>query len=317
MHLISLVIPVYHNAASLPELLERFRALAANNPADEFEFIFVDDGSRDASFTVLQQLADAEPRMRVLRLTRNFGSTAAVLAGMEHARGDAVAAIAADLQDPPELLYTMLQRWRDGAEVVLAVRDQREDPLHARLLSDGFYAAYRRLAQPGMPARGFDFFLLGRRAADQVVASAGPNEYLMGLILWLGYEPILLPYSRRRRAARHGRSMWTFPRRVKYAVDAFVSFSPLPLRFATLAGVLLCFAAVALGVARLVLPWPIAVERIVILLVVMFVLGVQLIAIGVLGEYLWRLLEEVRRRPRFVVDQREPRTHQSHLAARG
>lgn len=316
MALISLVVPVYHNAGSLPELLERFRALAAKNPADDFEFIFVDDGSRDASWDVLQTLAADEPRMRVLRLTRNFGSTAAVLAGMEESRGDAVAAIAADLQDPPELLHTMLQRWRGGAEVVLAVRDQREDPLHARLLADGFYAAYRRLAQPQMPARGFDFFLLGRQAADQVVASAGPNEYLMGLILWLGFEPVFLPYCRRRRAARHGRSMWTFARRLKYAVDGFVGFSPLPLRLATFAGVLLFVAAPALGIGVSLVPSIMSVERIVSLVVVMLALAVQLLATGILGEYLWRLLDEVRRRPRFVVDRRGEASNDLRIAAK-
>ena len=240
----------------------------------------------------------------VLRLTRNFGSTAAVLAGMEAASGDAVAAISADLQDPPELLHTMIAHWRQGCEVVLAVRDQREDPFTARLLSDGFYAVYRRLAQCRCRHAGSISSCSARRAAQQVLAAAGPHEYLMGLILWLGYAPVLVPYHRRAREKRHGRSMWTLLRRLKYAMDGFVGFSATPLRLATRAGLLLCVAAAALPAARVHFGWKMSGEGFATIFLVLLALGVQLIATGILGEYLWRLLEEVRRRPRYLVDRR-------------
>src|SRR5262249_12013548 len=140
---VSIVVPVYHNAASLADLLARFQALAGEHPQDCFEFVFVDDGSQDNSFAVLDQLAQNEPRVRVVKLSRNFGSNAAILAGLEEARGDAVAAISADLQDPPELIGEMLARWRSGRKIVLAARETRQDAWLTTLAADAFYFLFR------------------------------------------------------------------------------------------------------------------------------------------------------------------------------
>ena len=186
MSLFSIVVPVYHNASSLPDLLSELQAVADKNPGDDFEFIFVDDGSGDDSFAVLRNLGSDEPRMKVVKLSRNFGSNPAIMAGMSQAQGDAIAAIAADLQDPPALLHDMLALWRQDHKVVIAARRQRQDPFPTSLFSDIFYRLFRRYAIKTMPERGFDFFLIDRQVCALINDIQENNAYLMGLILWLG-----------------------------------------------------------------------------------------------------------------------------------
>lgn len=302
--LISLVSPVYHNAPSLPDLLAQFQALAGRNPADTFEFICVDDGSQDDSFAVLQNLQAVEPRLRVVKLARNFGSNAAILAGLTYTQGDAVAVIAADLQDPPELIHDMLGYWRKGHKVVLATRAGRDDPGLTSLLADTFYKLFRRFAVNTMPERGFDFFLVDRQVCQLITGIQENNAYLMGLILWMGFQPVVLPYHRRAREARYGRSMWTFFRKLKYFADAFVAFSYAPMRAASFLGLSLSILG-ALYAAFIIY------RRITIgelegwsslMVVLLVVSGAQMTMMGILGEYLWRNLDETRRRPRFVVE---------------
>ena len=305
MTFVSIVVPVYHNAASLPDLLTKFRELSDKNRTDRFEFVFVDDGSRDNSFEVLSTLAASEPRMRVIKLSRNFGSNAALLAGLDQAQGDVVAAIAADLQDPPELIHDMLAYWRQGRKVVLAARKSREDPGLTALMSDTFYSLFRRFAIQSMPRRGFDFFLIDRQVCNLIKGIQESNAYLMGLILWLGFDPAVIYYHRREREKRYGRSMWTFARKLKYFIDSFVAFSYLPVRASSLLGIVLAllgivYAAVVI-VARLLLGVQ-AEGWASIMVVLLVVSGAQLLMIGVLGEYLWRNLDETRRRPRFIIE---------------
>src|SRR5262245_37752613 len=202
MSLVSIVVPVYQNAASLPDLMARFRRVADECPGDIFEFVFVDDGSTDASFAILSGLAREDPRVRVLKLARNFGSSAAILAGLGQTRGDAVAAIAADLQDPPELIPEMLRAWHGGRRVVLAARRSREDPLPTRVLAGVFYQLFRRFAIRTMPPGGFDFFLVDRQVRDLIVGIEENNAYLMGLILWFGFDPLMIAYDRKQRETR-------------------------------------------------------------------------------------------------------------------
>jgi glycosyltransferase involved in cell wall biosynthesis len=306
MAFVSIVVPVYHNAASLPDLLSRFQELAGKNTADRVEFVFVDDGSGDDSFAVLRELARSEPRLRVVKLSRNFGSNAALLAGLSQAHGDVVAAIAADLQDPPELIHDMLAHWRQGRKVVLAMRASREDSSLTALLANAFYALFRRFALKTMPKGGFDFFLIDRQVCDLLKSIQESNTYLMGLILWLGFNPVVIPYHRRRREERYGRSMWGLGRKLKYFVDSFVAFSYVPIRAASLLGIGLS-AAGGLYALSLILLWlfggvPVA-GWTSLMVVLLLVSGAQLLMTGILGEYLWRNLEETRRRPRFIIDQ--------------
>lgn len=305
MSVVSLVVPVYHNARSLPDLLIRFQQLAARNSGDQFEFVFVDDGSQDDSVSVLQQLQSQESRVRIVKLSRNFGSNAAISAGLSQATGDAVAVIAADLQDPPELIHDMLAKWRSGDRVVLAARESRDDPGLTAFFADCFYNLFRRFAIKTMPKHGFDFFLIDHKVCALINGIQESNPYLMGLILWLGFEPAVIHYHRQEREARYGRSMWSFARKIKYFIDSFAAFSYMPIRLASLIGiglsvVGLLYAAFVFS-ARLFFQvhsdgWA---SLMVVLLVVS---GVQMTMTGILGEYLWRNLEETRKRPRFVVD---------------
>lgn len=302
---ISIVVPVYHNAASLPTLLERFRQLADRNPGDLFEFVFVDDGSKDDSFQVLCSLQKNEPRMRVIKLSRNFGSNAAIRAGLTAARGRAVAAIAADLQDPPELIDEMIAHWRAGKKVILAAREGRDDPWLTSIMANGFYYLFRKFAISTMPKGGFDFFLLDRSVCDLLISLKDANPYLMGQILWLGFEPVTLRYRRKEREKRYGRSMWTFFRKVKYFLDAFVSFSYAPVRLATIFGLVLSFLGVVYGgvvlTERLTGQTPVAGWSS-LMIVILLVSGVQLLMLGIFGEYLWRNLDQSRGRPPFIIE---------------
>lgn len=305
MSLVSIVVPVYHNARSLADLLAALQDVAVKNPDDEFEFIFVDDGSRDDSFAVLEGLARSERRMKVIKLSRNFGSNPAIMAGTSQARGDAVAAIAADLQDPPELLHEMLALWHDNHKVVIAARRRREDPFPTWLLSDIFYRLFRRFAIKNMPPRGFDFFLIDRQVCQLINEIQENNAYLMGLILWLGFDPYVLYYDRKARQSNYGQSMWTFTRKFKYFVDSFVAFSYFPVRVASGLGILfsvlglvyaawVVFARLALGIQ--------AEGWASLMIVVLIAAGVQMLILGIIGEYMWRSLDETRRRPRFIIE---------------
>jgi dolichol-phosphate mannosyltransferase len=303
--LVSIVVPVYHNAGSLEDLFARLAAVAGSLGSERFEFVFVDDGSRDASFEVLRGLAERDARVRVVKLSRNFGSQSAILAGLTHARGECMVALAADLQDPPELIGPLLARWREGRKVVLAARRSRADPLPSRLLADAFYRLFRRFALPSMPRHGFDVFLIDRTVRDLLAGIQENNAYLMGLILWLGFDPAVIEYDRGPRPPRYGPSMWGLGRRVKHFIDSFTAFSYFPLRAASVLGVVVAVLGVlyaALVVAlRVIHGFP--VEGWASLMVAVLLLsGVQMLMIGVLGEYLWRNLEETRRRPRFIVE---------------
>ena len=306
MSVLSIVVPVYHNAASLPDLLARLAALAARHPGDTFEFVCVDDGSKDDSFAVLTRLQKDEPRLRVVKLSRNFGSNAALLAGLSHAGGDAIATISADLQDPPETLDAMLVHWRGGKKVVLAAREGRDDPALHVFLAGVFYRLFRRFAIPTMPKQGFDFFVIDRRVRDLLLQIQESNAYLMGLVLWLGFDPAVVPFHRQERAKRYGTSMWTLGRKLKYFIDSFVAFSYGPIRAASLLGLLISVAG--LGYALFIVVAHFAFDLKVqgwasLMVVLLIVSGAQLLVMGIIGEYLWRNLDETRRRPRFIVDE--------------
>jgi glycosyltransferase involved in cell wall biosynthesis len=297
---VSIVVPVYHNEENILDLTA---ALARCAPGPEFEFVFVDDGSRDASWRLLEEFAAHEPRARLVKLSRNFGSFTACVAGLAHATGDAAILMAADLQDPPELIGPMVARWKEGHEVVLAVREHREEPLLQRLLAALYYRAMRRWAFSEMPLGGFDFVLVDRKVIDAIVQVQEKNTTLMGLILWTGFRRTSVSYTRR--AREKGRSMWTFGKKVKYFIDSLVSFSYFPIRLAQGLGVLLALGgfvyAGVIVVLRVAGSIPIQGWS-ALTVIVLLLSGLQLLMLGVIGEYVWRTLDETKRRPLFIVD---------------
>ncbi len=306
MTLISVVVPVYHNAASLRDVVERFQKVADQEP-EEFEFIFVDDGSRDNSFQVMMELTEFDSRVRAIKLVRNFGSNAAASAGIAYARGDAVVAISADLQDPPELIGDMLAHWRMGSKVVLAARSDREDPWFTKATSNMFWRMIRRFGLPNMPEQGCDYALLDREVLEALKHTHEPSAGL-GMVLWTGYEPAIIYYKRQQRLEKYGTSGWSLSKRITYLIDYFVSFSHMPIRAASLLGFGMAFLgflyACVIIVSRVVYGSETELARgwYSMIVVLLLVSGVQLIMTGVLGEYLVRTLESTRQRPSYLVE---------------
>ena len=304
MTLVSVVVPVYYSSPTLRLLLSRLREVAGSVPACDFEFVMVDDGSGDQSFAILQAEAAVDDRVRALRLSRNFGSNAAILAGLSYARGDSCVVITADLQDPPELIPELITAWQNGSDVVLAARRTRNDPLMNQLFALAFNRLFRRLVFPDFPPNGFDFMLVSQRVARQIVAMNERNSYIFGQIMWVGYERQVVLYDRG--AREQGKSRWTAAKKIKYFIDAFTAFSYLPVRAATLLGTVLAFggfvwAAVVLS-ARL-FGWIPEAGFAAVMVALLVLSGTQLIVSGLIGEYLWRVLEESRNRPAFLVAQ--------------
>jgi glycosyltransferase involved in cell wall biosynthesis len=300
---VSIVVPVYGNAQSLPGLVDRLQAVADSMSGDVFEFVFVDDGSGDDSFSVLESLAARCANLRAVRLSRNFGSNVAVVAGLTYAHGDCAVVIAADLQDPPELIPRLVERWREGNKVVIAARRRRRDPMAARIFAAIFNRLFRSFVFADYPAGGFDFMLIDRRVVDILVGIREKNSYLFGQALWVGFPRALVHYDRQER--RHGRSRWTTAKKIKYFIDAFAAFSYLPIRVASFLGVALAalgfLYALVIVVVRFTSGVPVT-GWASLTVVVLVTSGAQLVVVGVLGEYLWRALDETRRRPLFIVD---------------
>lgn len=306
MRTVSVIVPVYYNAKSLPALLQRLQE-TADQEQEAFEFIFVDDGSRDNSFHVLEELAATDRRVKAIRLARNFGPNAACSAGIAYARGDCVVAISADLQDPPELIGEMLAAWRMGSKVVLAARTEREDPWLTRLTAGVFWRLFRRYGLPNMPEQGSDYALIDRQVLVALRDTNEPNAGI-GMILWTGYEPALVPYTRRARDPSFGKSRWSLSRKITYFIDLFVSFSNTPIRLVSTMGILLAFAGFLFACLIVASVWMGTLDRgevqgwASIVVIILLVSGVQLIMLGVLGEYQVRMLDTVRKRPQFIVD---------------
>jgi dolichol-phosphate mannosyltransferase len=304
--LISIVIPVYFNASSLPRLTERLRAVASSADFD-CEVILVDDGSGDDSWKRIVETTRQWPAARGLRLTRNFGSQMAIRAGLAEATGDAAAVLSADLQEPPELLSDLVSAWRSGATAALAVRKSRPESWSARMAARLYYRTLRSLALSSMPEGGFDCFLIGRPAIDFLVENREIHTSLPGLLLWAGFPAALVPYDRV--AREEGQSRWTLTKKIKYFIDSIISFSYSPLRWMAVAGTILAF--VAFAYAAFLIFFKIFHKQIVegwttTMVVLAFLSGVQLLSLGVLGEYLWRTLDAARARRGFLVQERTP-----------
>jgi dolichol-phosphate mannosyltransferase len=304
MPLITLVVPVYNEAGNLRAFHEAAGAVMQSLPEYDWEFVFIDDGSRDASFEVLSELRGGDPRVHALRFPRNFGSHVAIAAGIDYCRGDAAIVMAADLQDPPALIRDFVDRWRAGFDVVWGARTGRDDGvLRARAMSL-FYALVRRFAIPTYPKGGTgSFCLITRPVIDAFRQCNERNRLTFGLVAWSGFRETSVPYHRPQRLT--GASSWTVRKMFKAALDTFVSFSSLPIRTISFLGVLVSGFSFVFGVYVLinqiffgtrVQGWTS------VMLAVLLLGGVQLLMIGVLGEYLQRILEEARARPLYIVE---------------
>jgi len=297
------VTPAYNEAANLPLFYERLCRVL--NPLDlDWEWILVDDHSADETFEVIGNIAEQDPRVQGIRLARNFGSHTAMTCGLHHAAGDCAVVMASDLQDPPETVPALLAKWREGAQVVWAVRSRREGEKASTVgFARLYYLLMRRIIGiKEMPATGADFFLVDRGVVDAFRQFNESNVSILALITWMGFRGANIPYEKKARL--QGRSGWSLERKLKLVIDSVTSFTYLPIRMMSYLGfivALLGFIYAGVVIVNSLIGNP--VQGWSSLMVVVLVLGgVQMLMMGVLGEYLWRALDEARRRPRYLIE---------------
>jgi dolichol-phosphate mannosyltransferase len=300
---LSVVIPVYNEEETLPELDRRLRAFLAELPVDvSWEVVFIDDGSRDASARLLQEMAVREPRYKVISFARNFGHQIAITAGMDRAEGEAVVVMDADLQDPPEVVREMLTRWREGFEVVYAVRERRlGETWFKKITAAIFYRMFRAMLGFDVALDAGDFRLMSRTVILTLRSLRERHRFIRGLVGWIGFRQTFVRYTRQERFA--GTTKYPLSKMISFAFDGITSFSTLPLRMATWLGALAALLAMGLGL------WAFYVKIrgvsvpgwTTIMILVALGSSVQLLVIGILGAYVGRIYEEVQRRPLYTV----------------
>jgi polyisoprenyl-phosphate glycosyltransferase len=300
---LSVVVPVYGNETGIPALLEALRGVASRVDGG-FEAVLVVDGSPDRSHARLCELLPAAGlNARLVELTRNFGAFPAIRVGLEKARGRVIAVMAADLQEPPDLVLAFLDRLRDdGADAAFGVRDGRADPWPAKLLSGVFWSLYRRFVMPDIPPGGVDIFAVSDRFRDRLLALRESNTSLLAQLFWLGGRREFVPYSRRRR--EHGRSAWTFGKKLKYLSDSVFAFSDLPVRLLIGGGLLGLLTAAVFGVVVVAakLSGLVTVPGYAgTILTILFFGALNTLGLGVVGSYAWRAFENTKDRPLALV----------------
>jgi dolichol-phosphate mannosyltransferase len=310
--MISIVTPAYNETLNLPILYERIAAVMQGLDV-AWEWVVVDDHSKDETFSVIQGIAQQHPNVLGVRLARNSGSHTAIMCGLEHAQGECAVILASDLQDPPETIPALLAEWRKGYNIVWAVRAKREGERVSTLAFARIYYWIMRnfVGIKNMADSGADFFLLDRRAVDAVTSYHEQNVSVLALLSWIGFSQTSITYVKQPRL--HGKSGWNLEKKLKLVIDSVTSFTYRPLRLMSYVGI--TFALIGFAYALLVIVNALIVraapEGWTSLMVVVLVMGgIQMMMMGVLGEYLWRALDESRRRPRYVIE----RTTQDRLA---
>ena len=299
---ISFVVAVYHNEGAISKTHENIQSIFARELSEsDYEIVFVDDGSKDGSLAEILKLKEQDPRIKAITFTRNFGQMAAMLAGFREATGDAVINISADLQDPVDLIPQMVEKWQGGSEIVICHRTDRADTLFAKLVSRLAYGVLR-MSVPQIPPGGFDFVLMDRRVMDAFNAIDVRHRFFQGDLLWTGYRTSFIPYVRLKRTI--GTSQYNFGKKLKNFLDAILDASYLPIRFISLVGLITSALGVLYSVS-IVFSWLRGETPFTgwapIMIAILLVGGLIMVMLGVIGEYVWRINEEVRKRPNYVV----------------
>jgi len=307
--LISIVVPIYSEETVIPEFYRRAKGILAGlGPRYAHEILFVDDGSRDESLNLLKDLGREDPGVKVISFSRNFGHQFAITAGLDYARGDAVVIIDGDLQDPPEVIPEMLLKWEEGNKVVYGVRERRKGENPFKLLTAKvFYRMIRRLSDTKMPLDTGDFRLLDRRVVDALKSIREENRYIRGLVSWTGFKQVGVPYQRDRRYA--GKTKFTLKKMIRFAFDGILSFSDKPMKISAYLGFLITLASFVMALRILInkirFPEMLVSGWTTLILAVLFIGGVQMISLGILGLYLGRQYREVKKRPLYVIAETE------------
>lgn len=302
---VSLVIPVYYNAQSLPLLfieLQKVEQKLAEKDL-ELELIFVDDGSGDDSFFELMKIKQQRENTRIIKLARNFGAIHAIKAGFQYVSGDCFTILAADLQDPPELIHEMVDKWQAGSKYTICVREKRHDPATTKLFSAFYYKLVHFFVSRDFPKGGFDLALMDKTMLPYMQQS-GKNMNPSLFSHWLGFKPEILYYTRRER--EFGKSRWTFNKKFTYFLDSILGFSFLPIRLISLTGLIVSMISFGYGLFQVIyallgntsLPGFASIVSL-----ISFLLGLVITMLGIIGEYIWRILDEVNKRPDSVIDE--------------
>jgi polyisoprenyl-phosphate glycosyltransferase len=299
---ISFVVPVFRNERAVTLTYERLReVLRSNLNTYGYEFVFVDDGSDDNSLNELLAIRKQDPKVHVISFTRNFGQMAAIQAGLKGSTGQIVLNLSADLQDPVELIPRMVRDYEQGSEVVICYRENRTDSFSSRISSRLFYGMVR-ISFPQIPSGGFDYVLMSRRVVDEFNRLEVRNRFFQGDILWLGYRTTFIPYTRLKRTI--GRSQYTFAKRLKNSLDAILDCSYLPIRFMSLLGMITAVAgfvyAIDIAYWRLShsVPFPGLAP---IMILILITGGLLMMMMGIIGEYVWRIYDEVKAKPNYII----------------
>lgn len=303
---ISLVIPVYYNEENLMPLYDDICKKLFSHDEYEWEIVMVNDGSKDGSYQVMRKLAEQDGRIRNISLSRNFGSHAAILCGLANCTGDCAIVKAADLQEPTELVLQMIDSWKQGNNVVLAVREDRQESLGQKAFANLYYWMVRKVALSQMPKGGFDVYLLDRKVIQVIMQLDEKNSALTGQILWCGFKTDKVYYTRLQRTI--GKSRWTLRKKVRLVADTLFSFSTLPVTLVTAVGTVSCIGALIWAILVLIF-------KILGLITVsgwttlfmfnLFSFGIIMLTLGILGEYLWRTFDASRNRPPYIIEESE------------
>ncbi len=304
--LVSIVVPVYNEEENISEMLRRLDVVFAPLEGIEHEIIFVDDASIDRTLQILREAAGFHKHIKVVRFSRNFGHQSAVTAGLECAKGDAVVVIDGDLQDPPEVVSAFIHKWREGYDVVYGIRKKRKEWWGKRLAYYAFYRLMRASAQGvEMPVDAGDFSLISRRVLDVIKSLPERNRFIRGLRAWVGFRQMGIPYERHERYA--GKPKYTFVRLVRLAYDGLFSFSSVPLHMITFLGAVV--SATSFFAILVVLYFRLFTDLSIpgfasLATITLFLGGIQLLSIGVIGEYVGRVYDETKRRPNYVIEEK-------------
>lgn len=305
MKTVSIVIPCYFNELNIAKTYDVLKKDVLDLRDDiKFEIIFVDDGSKDNTLLELKKVQKIDNRIRIIKLSKNFGEFRAILAGMSYSTGDCVAVMSADLQDPPFLITEMIENWENGEKVVIAARSARLEGKLKTFLAHTYYWFLRKLVIEDYPKFGFDFFLIDRQVANILIDMKEKNSTIYVQVIWTGFKPKVIEYVRQDRT--DGQSMWSYWKRINLFIDTFIVFSYKPIRFISFMGIVMSLfgfiSAIYFIIERMIKG--VEVQGWTSLVVAVLVLaGVQLIMLGIIGEYIWRNLDETRKRPIFIVDE--------------
>ena len=304
---ISIITPCYFNGDNIPVTFPVLLENEKNFPeGTQIEYVFVDDGSKDNTFEQLKKVQAAHPdKVKVIKLSRNFGANNASFAGICNASGDCCVILSADLQDPPELIPQLYAHWLKGYKLVLAQKTNREDSFITKLFSNTYHNLVRKIILKNSPKGGFDLWLFDKTLRDEIIKMNEKNFHLPTLFMWLGPEYVSIPYTRRKREI--GKSGWTFSKKLKTFIDSFVAFTYLPLRMISVMGITLGFLSIIYAISILVNKFYSGVQVegwSSLMIVLLFTSSFIMISLGIIGEYLYRTLDAARNRPNFIIDQK-------------